>query len=89
MLLEVNMSYNVVLEYRAATGGFEGVRTWTSFLSKKEFEQWLDDSVLEKQKVLAEGVTREKAIEICDKTPIECRYAAAAQEVENIFKALG
>lgn len=82
------MSYNVVFEYTKATGGFEGVRTWTTFSSQEEFNQWLDDSVLEKQKVLAKGVTQEKAIEICDQTPMTCRYAAAAQEVENIFKKL-
>ncbi len=35
----VNENYNVVFEYTKECGGYEGVRTWTSFSDKKHFEE--------------------------------------------------
>lgn len=78
-----SLSYAVVFEYTAAAGGYAGVRTWTAFKSQADFEKWLkqpDNKVLEKERVIAQGVTDEEAIRITEGTPVECYAAACIEE---------
>ena len=55
----------------SAAGGYEGVRFWTSFQSLEHFKQNYSPANEPKVKVLAEGVTKEKAAELCAKTPLD------------------
>ncbi|MCX6779001.1 MAG: hypothetical protein NTU97_02105 [Candidatus Magasanikbacteria bacterium] len=74
------LPYAVVYEYTEAAGGYNGVRTWTAFRDMNDFEKWLkqpDNHVLDNQKVIAQGVTEQQAIDIISGTPVEA-YAAAS-----------
>ncbi|MCX6712615.1 MAG: hypothetical protein NTY66_00190 [Candidatus Vogelbacteria bacterium] len=72
--------------YTALTEGFEGVRTWTSFSSKEDFdaerhviidgEKYMYDG---REKVVAEGLSNEECKQLCRQTPRACRVAAAFQ----------
>lgn len=72
----------VVFEYTAAAGGYCGVRTSTCFSNKAHFEQWLKESsqILEREKIIAQGVTLEQAVSLTKETPLKCRITAALQE---------
>lgn len=75
--------YNVVFAYTSACGGYEGVRTWTSFRNKAHFEEWYTEGIRKKQNIFAEGVTAEKAVEICGQTPFAYRLFAAIDEATD------
>mgnify|MGYP001610406395 FL=1 len=57
--------YNVIFEY---TGGKAvGCRTWYSFKNEEEFKKYSsEDMQREKKKVIAENVTINQAIQICE-----------------------
>lgn len=73
-------SYNVVFE---GTGGprsnYAGVRTWTSFRDKAHFQEW-QRSAKNFDRVIAEGVSQEKAIALSNKTPLEAQVGAIFAE---------
>lgn len=74
-----SLPYNVVFEYTEAAGSYAGVRTITAFKNKDDFDRWLNDpenSVLEREKVVAQGVTEDEATKLVDATSVES-YAAA------------
>ncbi|OGH85481.1 MAG: hypothetical protein A2294_03040 [Candidatus Magasanikbacteria bacterium RIFOXYB2_FULL_38_10] len=78
-----SLDYAVVFEYTAAAGGYAGVRTWTAFKDKADFEQWLhktDNKVLQNQKIVARGVSDDQAIRLVEETPIESYAAACVEE---------
>ncbi len=60
--------YNVVFE---GVGGdksnVKGVRTWTSFKSKEDFQEWLKETG-HRDTVIAEGVAQDRAIELTRET---------------------
>jgi hypothetical protein len=72
--------YNVVFRYREDHRTHAGIITWTSFLSKEEWEQSLLHSLewqnTAKQEVIAEGVTPEEAINLTRSTPREAYLRA-------------
>lgn len=73
------MDYYVVFEYTAAMGGHEGVRTWSSFPSKGDFDQWYTPHIRQNERVLAEGVSAEEAMRICDGTPLMADLSACIE----------
>ena len=75
--------YNVVLQYTDQAGGYEGVRYWTSFKSKAKFIESYPKGLNKLQKVIAEGVTQDKAIELSSQTPVACERAACLEEATN------
>jgi exonuclease III len=75
--------YNVVFSYTKETGGYEGVVTWSHFASKEAFEEWYDESLKKRQRVLEPGVTIERAVELSNLTPRACMMAAALQEATD------
>ena len=56
--------YNVVFK-TIAECTHKGVITWTSFESKEYFYKWYDEKMQSWYKVVDEGVTKERAIELC------------------------
>jgi hypothetical protein len=74
------MSYNVSFRYTAAAGGYQGIITWTSFASKKDFDEWYTEERRAHQEVVEEGISEERAVELTCSTPLKCRLAAAKQE---------
>ena len=88
------MDYNVAFRYTAAARGNQGIITWTSFFSKKHFDECYTEEMRVLQEVVEEGITQERAIELTLLTPLKCRIAAAKQEAtyedgtidENILK---
>lgn len=74
------MSYNVVFEHTVKAGGYAGVRTWTSYKDKADFEAMNADAD-EIRFVVAEGVTGDEALNLCSLTPEVCYLTAAVQEM--------
>jgi len=77
------MSYIVAFRYTKATGGYHGIVTWTSFDSKEEFEKWYTPDIREREEVVEEGTTDDRAIELTNQTPLACRIAACAQDATD------
>jgi len=75
--------YIVVFAYTKEAGGYEGVVVWTRFSSKEDFEKWYTEYLKKRQRVIAEGVTAERAMELVKQTPRSCRIAAALQEATD------
>lgn len=75
--------YNVAFRHTRKTGCYHGVVIWTSFASKEKFDEWYTDEIKEKQKVVEEGITQKRAIELTQDTPLACRIAAALQDAKN------
>ena len=76
------MSYNVAFIYTREAGGYEGVVTWRSFPSEEAFKKALAETpeeVRKRQRVLEEGISVERCVELVLQTPIACRVAAAVQ----------
>ena len=73
--------YQVVLQYTKVAGGYAGVRTRTSFASKAEFDTWWLGNV--NQKIVEEDVTDERAIALCQQTPLESLVGAAISDATN------
>lgn len=80
-----NPDYNVSFRYTKAAGGYEGVITWSSFKSKEAFDKWWAENpgVREKQEIVEQGITSERAIELTRSTPVECYTRSSRQEVAN------
>jgi hypothetical protein len=75
--------YNVVLRNTKNTGFDEGLVRWQSFESKEAFEKWYTPEIKERQAVVEEGVSEERAIELASQTPFACRIASAVKEATN------
>ena len=76
------MSYNVAFVGTRKAGGFEGVVTWSSFQSKEVFDEFyakLPEEKREKQRIVEEGVSVERCVELVRQTPAACYFAAALQ----------
>lgn len=70
-------SYNVAFVNTAATGGFEGVITWSSFKSKEDFDKWFTDELKLAYRVVEEGISTERCVELTRQTPLESYVASA------------
>jgi ABC-type uncharacterized transport system YnjBCD substrate-binding protein len=58
--------YNVVFENR--NGNHKDVITWGTHESKEAFEEWYSEEIKKRYKIIANGVSRERALEICSST---------------------
>lgn len=67
--------YIVALAYTRAAGIYEGVITWTQFLNKADFDRWFTEDIRKKQRVVEEGISSERAVELAEQTPLACRIA--------------
>ncbi|MEK7535728.1 MAG: hypothetical protein AAB590_01800 [Patescibacteria group bacterium] len=72
--------YNVAFVYTRETGGFEGVVTWCTFKSKEDFDKFYTDEIRKRERVVEEGISQERCIELVKLTPHACRVAAAIQK---------
>lgn len=70
----------VALRYTAAANGHAGIVTWTPFPSKQEFDDWFKNIGHKEQEVVEEGITEERAIELCQTTPLRSYVRAAITE---------
>lgn len=75
------MSYNAVFEYDKTLGGVYGVRTWTGYTDKAEFEKLRHPD----QIVIAENVSQDEALDLTSLTPEICRLIGAIEQayIEN------
>lgn len=61
--------YNIVVEYK--NGPLEGGRSWTTYASKVDFESKKEKLLGGgRLRIVAQGVSIDKAIEICDNAPL-------------------
>jgi len=76
------MSYNVVYEYNKKAGGYTGIRFFTSFNNKEEYEasKLQKDNDSEICNAIADGLTVKQAQDLTALTPEVCRLTAAVQE---------
>ena len=75
--------YNVAFVYTAKAGGYEGVVTWTSFPSKEYFDKFYTDAIKERERVVEEGISQDRCVELVRQTPRACRIAAVMQEATS------
>jgi len=75
--------YNVVFK-NISEGTHTGVITWSSFKNKEEFDEWYDEKMKSWYKIVAEGVTSDRAIQLCS-TP-EANQAALLATGREIGK---
>lgn len=72
--------YIVVLAYNANAGGYSGVRTWSAYDSKAEFDEWYRKEGTAEYDIVAAGVTERRAIQLCQQTPLRNYVRAAVAE---------
>lgn len=76
--------YYVVFRKTAAQGNHQGVMTIIPFRNKAKFKEWYTSEVRRNEEVVAEGVTKERAHELADQTPVKClvlsSFESARQE---------
>lgn len=75
--------YNVAFVYTREAGGYEGVVTWTSFASKEKFDEFYTDEIKARERVVEEGISPERCVELVNRTPAACRIAAAFEEAKD------
>lgn len=75
--------YNVVFVNTREAGAYQGVRTWTSFEDKSDFEKWYTPDIKKINEVFAEGVTIDEAVRLCRQTPVPCLLTAALSEATD------
>jgi hypothetical protein len=78
-----NETFNVVFQYTREAGGYEGVITWTSFKNEADFNDWYTPDIERRERVIARGVTQEKAIELVRQTPAACDLASCVEEATD------
>jgi len=82
--------YNVV--FRNTTGGqySDGAITWSTFQSKEDFNNWYDAKLKSWYQVVEQGVTQERALELCS-TPEEDEVIRGilCREVNKALEQLG
>lgn len=80
--------YNVVFK-NISPGTHTGVFTWSSFKDKKEFDKWNNEKMKSWYQVVAEGVTSDRAVELCS-TPEANQAAmfATGREIEKLADSI-
>lgn len=68
-------AYNVVFVYTKSAGHFAGIRTWTSYKSKEDFQKQY--KAKETEVILAEGVSEKECVKQTRSTDPLFRLAAA------------
>ena len=82
-MAENQETYNVVFAYTRQSGGYEGVITFTFFKDEEHFDKSYNEDIRKRQRVLAEGVTPDEAVEMVQQTPLACDLATTLQEATN------
>ena len=78
------MSYNVALRYTEAAGGYAGVITWVTFISKEHFQNWsADQGEPWIHEVVEEGISEERATALARTTPFASRVKAALEDATD------
>lgn len=73
------MSYNVAFCYTRKAGLSHGIVTWSSFPNKEDFDKWYTAEIRSRERVVEEGITEERAVQLVSETPLACRIAAAIE----------
>lgn len=82
------MDYNVVFR-TIVQCTHTGVVTWTSFRSKEHFDQWYSEKMKTWYEVVEEGVSQERAIELCSsRTATLAALGAQVKEAEQILESI-
>ena len=76
-------SYNVVFEYTNQVSGYAGIITWSSFKDKAHFDEWYSDDIKARERVIAQGITVHRAIELSKTTPLEARLEASREDARD------
>ncbi len=84
--IEEKPGYNVVFEYTERVDSHQGVRTWTTYKNREEFQKFYTSERAERERVIAEGVSNKRAIELCS-TP-EVTQASMASMLRKIDELL-
>ncbi|MDP3934812.1 MAG: hypothetical protein Q8Q46_01155 [Candidatus Giovannonibacteria bacterium] len=58
----------------------KGVITWTSFRDKEHFDKWYDKKTQGWYEVVDQGVSRERALELCSTQEAKNAYAVSAMK---------
>ncbi len=77
------MSYNVAFVYTREAGAYEGVVTWTTFESKQGFDKWYTEDIRKREKVVEEGISEARCVDLVRQTPQACRTAVAFEEARD------
>ena len=75
--------YNVVFEYTEKAEGYQGVRTITPFRDEAHFKEWYTPEVKAMQKAIAQGLSTEDAVALCEKTPMDSYVSSARQDATS------
>jgi hypothetical protein len=76
-----------IVVFRARQGNHIGVVTWTSFSSKEAFDLWHDAEMRDWYDVVAEGVSSDKAVELCSSPEsTQAVIAAGHREIGGILE---
>jgi|SRR3989338_2569931 len=70
----------VVLAYSERAGGYAGIRTWTPYPSKAEFDTWYGEHGHKEYDIVAQGVDEDTAVELCQRTPLLSHVRATIEE---------
>ncbi len=79
--------HNVAFVYTRKAGGYEGIITWGTWVSRKEFDQFWNARPQEdkdKERILEQGISQERCLELVNQTPIACQVAAALDESTKV-----
>lgn len=81
--------YNVVFRTIKPGSTHMGVITWSSFESKAHFEEWNNAKMKSWYRVVEEGVSQERAVELCSTPEATSAVLAACQrEMLSALKKL-
>lgn len=75
--------YVVAFAGTKEAGVYEGIVTWTHFESKEAFDKWYTEDIRKRERVVEEGITPERAIELGRQTPLACRIAVALEKAKD------
>lgn len=70
--------YNVAMAYKPHVVGYAGVRTWTCYPNKAEFDKW--NAEQKDYDILGAGITSEQAVELTKGTPDRSYLYAAVHD---------
>lgn len=75
--------YLVVFEYTEKAGGYKGVRTFTPYKSKEDFDRErlsIPNLLSGEEIVLKEGISQKEVDDLIEGTPLKAYVAAAFEE---------
>lgn len=76
--------YNVVFQTKVGTS--QGAVTWSTFKDQNTFNNWHNQEMKDWYEVLTQGVTEERAIELCS-TP-QAKLAAVISQLRELGQEL-